>query len=230
MTVMHESSRTERQDTPPATRVTTLAALMDAIDAEASLSQKRRADTRSAIRSLASVAGLPVESTPCDPRLLAERLRNVSAATARMSPRRFANRKSLADAALAFADRHFGRRRDSAEIAPDFAALLKLVPSKWDRLRLRRLFHFAAERDVTPAEIDGKVFDEFGRSLDRSTIVNPRTFDSVARQAWNWMCSATKEWPGKPVAAPSLSITGCCRRRRSRPRCGLIWMPISRCG
>ena len=202
MSVTSEMSRSVGEP-PIATRVATLAALMDAINADSDLSTKRRADMRSALRCLASIAGLPLESTPCDPRVLAERLRDVSAATARMSPRRFANCKSLADAAFAFADRHFGRRRNRVEIAPEYAALLKLVPTRWNRMRLRRFFHFAAERDLTPDKIDSHVFDAFRRSLDQSTIEDPRTFDRVTRKVWNRMCSEIKEFPGKPVVVPS---------------------------
>lgn len=202
MNVMHEISR-NAEEGAAATRVATLHDLILAIDSETSLPAKRRADMRSAVRRLADVVGLPLESTPCDPRLFAERLATTSAASARMSPRRLANCKSLLDAAFAFADQRFGRRRAKVALRPDFSAILKLVPSRWDRLCLRRLFHFAGERGLQPDEIDARAFDEFDQSLAQTMLKNPRAFGHRVRHVWNALCTNLEGWPGKSVPVPS---------------------------
>ena len=202
---LHEISRTFDASLQSAscTRVTTLAALIDAIAADASLPARRRADMCSAVRSLCRSLGLQTESTPADPRLVAERLKGLTPAAARMNPARLQNCRALMDGAFAYADHHFGRRRNLKSLDPAYAELLKLVPERWDANRLRRLFHFAGEMGLHPHEVDAAIFDRFLEHLKRSTLPDPKTLDRETRKLWNRMCATVAAWPGHPVMVPS---------------------------
>jgi integrase len=197
------SRKPDEQALEPPTRALTLAGLVEAIAADETLSPRRRQEMASGVRSLCRAAGLRTESTPADPRLVAERLKGVTPAAARMSPGRLQNCRSLMDAAFAYADRRFGRKRNQKALTPAYASLIKLIPDRWESNRLRRFFHFAGNLGVQPQDVDAKLFDRFLESLAKTTMRDPKSHDREARKVWNRMCQMVAEWPGKPVAVPS---------------------------
>src|ERR1700733_14883140 len=71
------------------------------------------------------------ESTPADPRLIAERLENITPAAAGMKKGRLQNCVCHMDAAFAYADARFRRRRNRAPLDPQYVALLGLTPDRW---------------------------------------------------------------------------------------------------
>jgi integrase len=187
----------------PSTRVDTMAALIDVIAGDENLPERRRQELCSGVRSLCRVLGLQIESTPADARIVAESLTHVTPAAARMSPGRLQNCRCLMDAALAYADSRFGRRRNQKALAPTYADLIKLMPDRWEANRLRRFFHFAGDLGVDPGNVDEGLFDRFLRSLTETTMRDPHTHNREARKLWNRMCESIPGWPGKPVMVPS---------------------------
>ena len=164
---------------------------------------QRRADICSGARRVCRALKLQPESTPADPRLFADRLSNITPAAAGMTQQRLRNCRCLLDAAFAYADRRFGRRRNSRAMGADYAALLKMVPDKWERRRLRRVFHFGSEENVAPQDIDDAFFESFLSHLKRTTLPDPRTVDRETRKVWNRQCETVPGWPGKAVTMPS---------------------------
>lgn len=201
----HETSRTaiSETDEPPSTRVDTIGELINVIAGDEKLALKRRQELCSGMRSLCRVLGMQIESAPADARVIAERMRELTPAAARMSLGRLQNCRCLMDAALAYADRRFGRRRNQKALAPDYGALIKLIPDRWEGNRLRRFFHFASDLGVKPPQVTTAHFERFLVGLTQTTMRDPQTHDRQARKTWNRMCETLPEWPAKPVALPS---------------------------
>jgi hypothetical protein len=86
--VDHESSRTNEGE-EHSIRVLTFGRLLEAIASNEGIAQKARADICSGVRSLCHALGLLIESTPADPRIIAERLSGLTPVAARMSPAAF---------------------------------------------------------------------------------------------------------------------------------------------
>src|SRR3984885_9134475 len=86
--VDHESSRTNEGE-EQSIRVLTFGWLLEAIASNEGIAQKARADICSGVRSLCHALGLLIESTPADPRIIAERLSGLTPVAARMSPAAF---------------------------------------------------------------------------------------------------------------------------------------------
>lgn len=195
-------SRSPEHDVPTLAEPT-IAAMLSLIAADETLPKKRRADICSGVRTLCRALHLQIESTPADPRLISGRLAALTPAAAGMSKGRFQNCKSHMDAALAYADRRFRRKRSSDELAPAYVALLQQVSDRWDRAKLRRLFHFASEQGIAPHEIGDVVFDEFLASLHRSTLTKIESLDRSTRRIWNRLVTSVPGWPGQVVKVPS---------------------------
>ncbi len=196
------SSRSNKNIAAP-TDLETLAALLAVIETDDGLPAKRRADICSGVRSLCRAMNLQPESTPVDPRVIGDRLSVMTPVVAGMKKGRFQNCKSFMDAALAYADARFHRRRNKAPLAPEYVSLLEKAPDRWVAARLRRLFHFATERGVKPEEIDDALFEAFLEHLECSTLPNFRSVDRTTRKNWNALAAKVPGWPAGPVGVPS---------------------------
>ncbi|MCP8939928.1 site-specific integrase [Alsobacter sp. SYSU M60028] len=167
-----------------------IGAVLKAIAADATFSDKRRADICSAVRTLCGRLHIQLESTPADPRLFAERLANVTEVTVAMSRGRFQNCRSLLDATLAYANKRMVRRRSRTPLAPEYAALLAYATSRWQVIRLRALFRYASERAILPEGIDETVMTAFAETIRRSTVKKPHNVERMSRHAWNQLIQA----------------------------------------
>jgi integrase len=143
------------------------------------------------------------ESTPADPRLIAERLENITPAAAGMKKGRLQNCVCHMDAAFAYADARFRRRRNRAPLDPQYVALLGLTPDRWVAARLRPAFHFATMQNAAPESIDDKFFDDFTDQLQLSTVNKARASARNIRKDWNEMVDSVPGWPGKKVEIPT---------------------------
>jgi integrase len=120
-----------------------------------------------------------------------------------MSPGHLRNCRCYMDRAFEYADHRFGRRRNERALAPEYAELLKLLPDRWERGKLRRLFHFASEQAVAAQDLNDSFFDQFLSHLKRTTLPNPQTVDRETRKLWNRICETVPGWPGRAVTVPS---------------------------
>ncbi|RUP07746.1 site-specific integrase [Hyphomicrobium sp.] len=198
---MYHTKILEKNQYEPAAPFT-LAKLIDLIAAESSISEKRRSELCSGVRSLSRAMGLQLESTPADPRFIAERLRDLTPAAAKMSKGRLQNCRSYMDAALAFADKRFRRRQARRLLAPHLKALLDNVPDPWQRMKLRPFTHFLDENDIAPGTVDDKTFDAFRTSLNHSLVKDVRTRDRETRKIWNAFIAKAPEQGCREIAVP----------------------------
>lgn len=180
----------------------TLAELIALIAADSTIEQKRRADLCSGVRSLCRALSLQPESTPANPRLIAERLRDLTPAAAKMSEGRLQNCRCYMDAALSLADTRFRRRRSRVALTPHLAAFLDAVPERWQRKKLRRFIRFLDENGIAPEAVDNATFDAFRASLVYSLVKDIRTRDRETRKIWNALVAKTPERGWRQVTVP----------------------------
>ncbi len=197
----HEFSRSGEGE-QKSTRVDTIGQLIEAIARDETMPARKRADICSGVRSLLRAVSLP-ESIPADPRVIAERLAKLTPAGAGMSKGRLQNCRAHMGAAFAYADARFRRRRNREKMPAPYQDLLDRVPDRFMRARLRRLFHFAADRQTLPGDIDGALFDDFLLDLEHSAVPKFRSFDREVRKLWNRLVQDVPGWPGKPVMVPT---------------------------
>ena len=200
--VDHESSRTNEGE-EQSNRILTIGRLLEAIASDKGMAQKARADICSGVRTLCHALGLPLESTPADPRIIADGLRGLTPAAARVSRSRLQNCRCYMDRAFEYADHRFGRRRNKRALTPEYASLLKTIHGTWDARHVRGVFHFASEQDVRPQDVDDIFFDRFLASLQNTTLPDPWTVDREARKGWNRLRTTVPGWPGQAVTVPS---------------------------
>jgi len=181
----------------------TIEFVLSLIAADEAIPVKRRRDICSGVRSLCRVIGLPPGSTAADPRIIAERLADLTPAAARMNKGRLQNCRSHMETALAYSDREFRRRRRSTELEPVFVGLLGKTRDRWEAARLRSLFHFATEHGIGPSGIDDKLCDRFLAAQERSTVPNVRTRDREIRKTWNGLVASLGDPTLTRVAVPS---------------------------
>jgi hypothetical protein len=149
--------------------------LLDRVTADEQLDPRRKADLRSAIKSLGQWLGSDLTAMPAHPRYLRERLAGFQTAAAGVSRKRLQNVRS----AVAFAlDRYgFGGRGDYlASLSPAAQALYDGLPDKYLRCRLSRLLHFISAQGIAPEQVIDAVSQAFLAALEQhSAIKHVRT-------------------------------------------------------
>jgi integrase len=178
-----------------------LADLLAAIAADNNLSERKRQELASAIRTAARALGRPPENIPTEASLLANRLQEVAPAAIGLSRGRWNNVRSLLCSALArFQQMSPGRHRN--DLLPQWLLLSKKLASRSDKIALSRVLHFFSARAIGPEAVIESSFDEFRFDLDHSLRKTPdRTFALTVR-AWRRAVMAVEGWPQVSVSIP----------------------------
>lgn len=176
-----------------------LADLLATIAADNNLSERKRQELASAIRTAARALGRPPENIPTEARLLANRLREVAPAAIGLSRGRWNNVRSLLHSALTrFQPMSPGRHRN--DLLPQWLLLSKKLAARSDAIALSALLHFCSARAIGPEAVTESSFDEFRLDLDHSLRKTPsRTFASTVR-AWRRAVIAVEGWPQVSVS------------------------------
>jgi integrase len=181
--------------------------LLDRVSADEQLDPRRKADLRSAIKSLGQWLGTDLTVMPAHPRYLRERLAGFQPAAAGVSRKRLQNVRS----AVAFAlDRYGlgGRRNYLAPLSPEVQDLYDRLPDKYLRCRLSRLLHFISAQDIAPEQMSDTVSQAFLAALEQhSAIKDPRTTHRDACRAWNKARAEVPGWPDVALTVPCYQQT-----------------------
>jgi hypothetical protein len=170
-----------------------LADVLRAVSA-ANLTPRRKQDLASAVRTVARLLGAEPERLPISPRLLADRLNEVSPLANGISPGRWDNLRSLLRAALSLLGpiapgRHLGG------MSPEWTALYDQIGDRPVRSGISRLLHFCSAAGVEPDAFTPAVFESFAASLDRSLLKNPKGAIKAAKRAWAKARTRVPDWP-----------------------------------
>jgi integrase len=176
--------------------------LLDRVTADEQLDPRRKADLRSAIKSIGQWLGTDLTAMPAHPRYLREQLTGFHPAAAGVSRKRLQNVRS----AIAFAlDRYgFGGRRDYlAPLSPAAQALYDQLPDKYFQCALSRFLHFISAQRIAPAQVTDAVAQEFLTALQQhSCIKNPRETHKVTCRVWNKARAQVAGWPDVMLTEP----------------------------
>jgi integrase len=180
-----------------------MADLREAILSATELSEDRRKEIASALRSLSKAVRLPLDMISTDPQKLRKLIGDMPAAMAGVSTGRWRNVRSLIQAALA----QFGLvslpMRSSRDLAPAWADLLKEVESGSARYRLGRFARFCAGCGVVPADVGQSILDDFlGELLTHSLVAEPVRVHREVILTWKRCAAAHPEWPSVVLTVP----------------------------
>jgi hypothetical protein len=149
----------------------TLAEVLALVEGDPTLAPTRRRDLASALRTLARVARAEPAATPATfPALRALSAGKVPAALG-LSPKRWANVRADAAAALRHAGVAPGAPRSAAPLPEPWRALLAALPDRAARLGLARLARHCAAAGVALEAVDDAVLEGFRARLEAGTLV-----------------------------------------------------------
>jgi len=193
--------KTER---PPITG--TLVTLQDVLDRLAlldGLSHARRRDLRSAVKCFAKLAGVPPGAIPLDLATIRQTLDGMVPAQAKVSAKRWANRRSDLAAALAACGLMPMLKTAKVELEPAWAALLEPVTDRAIRSGLSRFARWASLRRVLPAAVETATIERFVNELEAASLVRHvrEQYRGVAK-AWHALVALQGGEGLRPVALP----------------------------
>jgi integrase len=189
---------------PPSPNATpaTLQTVLDRLADNAELSHSRRRDLRSAILSFCKLMQQPPGAIPLDLAAIRSLLDAIVPAQAKVSRKRWANRRS--DLAAAIAASGLRPMLKTADVARDEVWKKLLAPAD-QRIRhgLSRFARWATLRRIAPQSVDDDTIDRFIAELDATTLV--RNLPGVRRaavMAWNALVRLHEGAGLRPVAVP----------------------------
>jgi integrase len=206
-----------RQSSNPflASDAPTLADVINGIEANDSLSESRRRDICSAVRTLARLLNKSPEEVPASPSWLRRRLNNVHPRQAGMSAKRFANVKSDLLAGLPHLRIPEGRNPHRAGISPEWQRLWGTLPKGALQWGLSRFVRFCSSEQIPPDHVDDCTAEAFRQALvEESLVKEPDKLCARTVRNWNAAADTVPVWPQK----------------RLTPQCGRqVWVyPLER--
>ena len=185
---------------------TTLQEVIDALGVRSDLSDQRRLDLRSSLRTFAKVMGKSPDQLPADIGALNSQIAGLTAQMVGLSARRWANVKSGLTTALSLTGAKViaGKRRGA--LAPEWAALLDQVEGRYERARLSKFFSWCTSEGISPAGVDQGDVDRFVVALAKESLVErPKAVHRDLALAWGRCRTTVAGWPEAEIKVPDNS-------------------------
>jgi len=201
---IHRASRTLSTAAMATSTAPTLATVLAGVDADGTLSLRKRQDVSSALRTVGKVLKHPLAELPAHPSELRSRLKGFVPAQDGLSDRRWRNVLSL----LRFALKHAGIARVPARyrepMSPSWTELLQPTQATdGERHGLSRLARYCTVRHVEPAGVDNALLGSFIKDLDASELTdNVATTHRRLATIWNRFLAKLPDGPCRPVDVP----------------------------
>lgn len=181
-------------------QVVNLQQVLERVSASTTLSQRRRHDIASALRTLARCVGRPLDALPCGTASVRELVDSVAPARFNITRGRWTNVRSLVFRSLDLAGIRRMAGRSKAPISTSWEKLLKPLPLKPCQVALLPLARHCTVKGVEPAAVSSDVVEAFGRDLEAfSGRARPRSVMTDAARAWNRLARERSSWPAGPV-------------------------------
>jgi len=184
----------------------TLQEVIDALALRSNLSDQRRQDLRSSLRTFAKVMGTTLDRLPADIGLLSSQIAGLTAHAAGLSAPRWANVKSGLTTALSLTGAKViaGKRRGA--LAPEWAALLGQVVGAYERARLSRFMSWCTAQGIAPADVGQADVDRFVVALGKESLVErPKAVHRDLALAWGRCRTTVTGWPDVEIKVPNNS-------------------------
>jgi integrase len=198
-----ESTPLKPNPPPPPASSATLQTVLERLAGKKALSDGRKRDLRSAILSFAKLKGQPPAAIPLDLADLRATLDGMVAASAKVSPKRWANLRS--DLARAIAASGLRPMLKTRGLRPNQAWTRILTPAdKRIRHGLSRFARWASLRRIAPEAVDDSTIARFVAELDSRTLIrNLRDLPVRVAKAWNALVALHQDAGLRPVAVPT---------------------------
>jgi len=180
--------------------------VIDALALRSNLSDQRRQDLRSSLRTFAKVMGTTLDRLPADIGLLSSQIAGLTAHAAGLSAPRWANVKSGLTTALSLTGAKViaGKRRGA--LAPEWAALLGQVVGAYERARLSRFMSWCTAQGIAPADVGQADVDRFVVALGKESLVErPKAVHRDLALAWGRCRTTVTGWPDVEIKVPNNS-------------------------
>src|SRR5271166_1320823 len=169
--------------------------------AASNLSERKRQELASAVRTTARALGRSPQEIPADARLLGHRLKELAPAAIGISQGRWNNIRSLVRTALTLTQPVSpGRNRNS--LLPAWAALSSALTSRSDKLGLSRVLRFLSARGIGPDAVTAENIDAYHHHLHQSLLKRPSESFAMTVRAWQRAKAAIPEWPQIEISIP----------------------------
>jgi integrase len=169
----------------------------------AGLDGSQRRDTFSAFNALEKHAGVDLTTTPANATSLRPILASMNASNLDISPKRLANIRSLISQAVA----RFGMQRrwitKDIELAPEWYALMGLVPKREYRWSLSRLACYCSVVGIVPTDVFPQTLLGLHAALEADcTVTKPRGILKQTISIWNMCLKTVADWPQQKLSSP----------------------------
>jgi integrase len=186
--------------------LSTLQEVIDALALRDDLTDQRRLDLRSSLRTFSKALGKTPNQVPADIGALNSQIAGLTAQMVGLSAPRWANVKSGLTAALTLTGAKVvpGKRR--GPLSPDWAVLLDQVGDRYERSRLSRFMSWCTAEGIAPADVNQSDVDRFVVALAKESLVErPRAVHRDLALAWDRCRGRIAGWPDIAVAVPNYS-------------------------
>jgi integrase len=184
----------------------TLQGVIDALALRSDLTDQRRLDLRSSLRTFAKVMGKAPDQVLADIGALNSQIAGMTAHAAGLSAPRWANVKSGLTTALSLTGAKVitGKRRGA--LAPEWAALLEQVEGRYERARLSRFMSWCTAEGIAPTNVSQVDVDRFVVALAKESLVErPKAVHRDLALAWGRCRTTVAGWPDVEIKVPDNS-------------------------
>jgi integrase len=184
----------------------TLQGVIDALALRSDLTDQRRLDLRSSLRTFAKVMGKTPDQVHADIGALNSQIAGMTAHAAGLSAPRWANVKSGLTTALSLTGAKVitGKRRGA--LAPEWAALLEQVEGRYERARLSRFMSWCTAEGIAPTNVSQVDVDRFVVALAKESLVErPKAVHRDLALAWGRCRTTVAGWPDVEIKVPDNS-------------------------
>jgi integrase len=176
----------------------TLADVLAAV-VPAPMTERRRQDTASAVRTVARVLGRDPAAIPADMRALNARLKDASPMATGITPARWNNVRSLLRSALALLGPVM-KGRNPRPMSKEWAQLYSLIEVRSDQIRVSRLLRWLSGEKITPSTVSNEDLEWFHKVLSEEALLRDPVGTWLATlRAWNRSVAVVVGWPQLPL-------------------------------
>lgn len=191
----------------------TLADVVARISTDADLPPRKRQDVTSNIKRFAELLGLPLATSPADPRAYRSRLQSFQPLSQGMSVKRWQNIRSDVQFSLnRYRPRPVFRGGLPIPVSEEWADLRSLLTATLG-LRssdLSRFLSFCTSNGIVPIDVTAQTFDDFHAWMESSRLLkDPQKVVRRSIRLWNKAAGAITEWPSLSIPlAPARDLYG----------------------
>jgi integrase len=183
--------------------VVTIADVLVRIEADARLTEKKKAEMRSALNVTCRALGAHPSLTQAEPRLLRPKLAKLTPAMVGVKPRTWANIKSLTLKALKHAGLKSMAGRSREPLSPSWEALRSLLPDKHWQSGLSRFMSYCSAAGIAPEAVTAATFSAFAVEVEGYSFVrDPGGLYRDTCKLWNQAAKTIPGWVRLEVPVP----------------------------